>query len=284
MYDGIDGDLVTDTPNWYISNLLRSGAWRQAWAESRLASVNHTYLRQQSALTILLKGVWASYVPKSVKKIKWKITDSCRRNPLMSSLISQDFAAKMHLQERLGDQCSVAQKRVVQESEQERHIRVLTQQGIPWSMEGFDLVAARYGIDPRHPWSDKQVIEFYLRLPLRQKVTNGWTKWLLRKATAPSLDTNICWHSGKKHLGIDLVRHLMYKNRKQILNAFKMSQSAIGEYIDIDQLNAQIKPYTMGAVYADSYQLYQIYEAISLGLWVTRDKPGQRALFDDGCK
>src|SRR5262249_22286546 len=43
VFDGIDGDLTTYTTERYPSSLLRSGAWREFWAECRQARVNNTY-------------------------------------------------------------------------------------------------------------------------------------------------------------------------------------------------------------------------------------------------
>ena len=270
MYDGIDADIVVSSSDSYISSLLRSKGWRQAWMESKMAGINHTYLKQHSPLTILSKSVWAVYAPKHVKLLKQKIWNPGRTSSFKDSLISQDFATNIRLEQRISDHLLSAQQRIAQESEQERLIRILFQQGVPWSMEGFDQVAARYGIEPRHPWSDKRVIEFYLRLPQRQKVRNGWTKWLVRKAAAFGLDTHVCWHSGKNHLGMQLVRRLMKNNREHVLEAIKTTECVLGDYVDMEQLHTQLGLYKKGIDHMEPYQLYQLYEIVSLGRWLVQ--------------
>jgi asparagine synthase (glutamine-hydrolysing) len=134
-------------------------------------------------------------------------------------------------------------------------------------MEGFDRVAARYGVEPRHPWSDKRLVEFYLRLPLRQKARDGWTKYLVRKAMAPSLDADVRWHTGKHHLGMGLVRRLMEQSREQVLSSLRTSEEAVGQFVDICSLHARASCCDGGA---DDPGIYQLYEAVTLARWLTR--------------
>jgi hypothetical protein len=56
-------------------------------------------------------------------------------------------------------------------TDQETHIHALMQSGITRGVEGYDRVAARHGIEPRHPWTDKRLVEFYPRLPYEAEGT-----------------------------------------------------------------------------------------------------------------
>lgn len=266
MYDGIDGDLVTYTPERYMGVLLRAGEWRQAWRESRQAAVNNTYLQHLSPLTIFAKSAWDVYVPGSVQWLKRRIWNIRSTNPLRNSLINLDFAASIRLAERLTEQQSLARK-LSQRSDQERHIHVLTQMGIPWAMEGFDAVAARYGIEPRHPWSDKRLVEFYVRLPARQKARDGWTKYLLRKAMASSLDAGVRWHTGKDHLGMYLVRRLMQESRGQIQGVLRTFKRTLGDYVDMGLFDALLGRPDRGA---EDQDLAQLFTVVTLALWLGR--------------
>ena len=266
MYDGIDGDLVTHTPIRYMVSMLRSGTWREAWAEARKASVNNTYLRHLSPVTILAKSACEAYAPSSVKWLKRRIWNVGGKRLFSRNLISPDFAANIRLSERLEQQWSLSQ-RVSQLSDQETHIRALTPTGITTGMEGFDRVAARHGIEPRHPWSDKRLVEFYLRLPLRQKARDGWTKYLLRKAMAPLLDADVRWHTGKDHFGMRLVRRLMEQSHEQIQNTLRTVEGSIGKYVDINLFYKLLRRYETGT---DDSELYQLYEVVTLTRWLDR--------------
>ena len=81
---------------------------------------------------------------------------------------------------------------------QQTHIRVLQPpHGIASSLAGYERVAGQYGVELRDPWSDKRVVEFWLRLPLKYKVRNGWTKYLVRSTFAPDLAPEVRWRLGK---------------------------------------------------------------------------------------
>jgi asparagine synthase (glutamine-hydrolysing) len=104
MLDGIDGDLATYTPVLYPSSLLCSHAWCEAWVECRQASVNNTYLRHLSPLTILSKSAWDAFVPSSVKRLKRAMGSLVRGRSaslVTSSLINPDFAKDICLAEKL---------------------------------------------------------------------------------------------------------------------------------------------------------------------------------------
>jgi len=264
MLDGIAGDLVNDTLVRYTSSLLRSADWREVWAECRQASENNTHLRNTSPLTILSKSVWDVFVPSSVKRLKRTIS-SVIRVKSSRSLINPGFAEDICLAEkfrglRAGDQNDGTL------SDQELHIRALLPVNLPRGMEGFDRVASRYGIEARHPWSDRSLIEFYVRLPLRYKVRFGWTKYLVRKATAPWLDGGVRWHKMKDHLGWCLLSPLIEQSDCEIINA--LGKGSLGKYVDTRRIRLLLKRYK-----SDSWNCKKdVYDLTTLALWLNRIK------------
>jgi asparagine synthase (glutamine-hydrolysing) len=44
--------------------------------------------------------------------------------------------------------------------------------------------AARAGVEPRWPMRDRRLVEFALAIPAHQLYRPGWTRWVLRRATA----------------------------------------------------------------------------------------------------
>jgi asparagine synthase (glutamine-hydrolysing) len=269
MFDGIDGDLVTYTPVRYMTSLLRSGAWRDAWAEAQQASINNTYLQGMSPLIIFAGSAWETYAPNAVKSLKQRIWNIRGRNPFQGSLINRQFAADIRLGERLRTQHSQAQM-VSLLSDQERHIHVLAPSGIASGMEGFDAVAARYGVEPRHPWSDRRLVEFYRCLPLQFKVRDGWTKYLVRKTLVPPLDSGVAWHRGKGHLGMQLVRHFMEQSPEQVHGALRNQERVIEKYVDREVLHTLLDHNCRSATDTADTEIYKLYKAASLAQWLNR--------------
>jgi asparagine synthase (glutamine-hydrolysing) len=55
----------------------------------------------------------------------------------------------------------------------------------------------RFSIETRHPFLDHRLVDFMLSLPVRMKIKNGWTKYVLRKAIHELPDA-IRWRRDKQ--------------------------------------------------------------------------------------
>ena len=270
MLDGVGGDVATFTPIRYPSSLLRSGAWREAWAECRLASENNTYLWDESPLAILSKSAWEVFAPSSVKQLKRAVGGMVRERSA-PSLINPDFARDIRLAEKLRSWRGRQSDGPC--GDQDQHIRAVLPVSVPKATEGFDRVASRYSIEARHPWSDKTLIEFCVRLPLRYKARAGWTKYLVRKATAPWLDNGVRWHKGKDYLGRFLMRPLLDRSNFEMMSILGEAGGGVGQYVDTHRLNALIKRYSQQECDPDPFRTATtLYTAMSLGFWVKRIK------------
>ena len=64
-----------------------------------------------------------------------------------------------------------------------------------------DRTAAAHGMETRLPFLDYRLVEFAYRLPLRHKIRDGWTKYLVRRYLAAHLPKTIAWR--KKKLGFN---------------------------------------------------------------------------------
>jgi len=144
---------------------------------------------------------------------------------------------------------------------------MLTAWEIARGTQGFDLVAARYGVEPRHPWLDRRLVEFYLRLPLRQKVRDGWTKYIVRKAMAPTLGADVTWHTGKDHLGPRLNRLLIDRSRDEIESTLRAIEGTTAKYVDIKQVYSLLDRCNNGL---DRVEFNQLYDAVTLAFWLRR--------------
>src|SRR5262249_43707798 len=138
------------------------------------------------------------------------------------------------------------------------------------SMGGFEQVASRYGIEARHPWSDKSLIEFYVRLPLRFKVRAGWTKYLVRKAAAPWLDQRVRWNKEKDHLGRRFYEPLLGHSKQEIIHVLAIADSIMGKYVDTKRL-ASLRQRDGDA---EPYRRGELYDAMTLAFWLSRLKRG----------
>jgi asparagine synthase (glutamine-hydrolysing) len=73
----------------------------------------------------------------------------------------------------------------------------LTHRILPMLLRYEDKNAMAYSIETRLPFLDPDLVEFLLNLPVQQKVNDGWSKYVLRRAIAETLPTEIVWRKGK---------------------------------------------------------------------------------------
>lgn len=60
-----------------------------------------------------------------------------------------------------------------------------------------DRTSSAHGLEVRLPFLDYRIVEFAYRLPLRHKIRDGWTKYLLRLYLARHGQSNIAWRKHK---------------------------------------------------------------------------------------
>jgi asparagine synthase (glutamine-hydrolysing) len=68
---------------------------------------------------------------------------------------------------------------------------------LPHLLRYEDRNSMRHSIETRLPFLDYRLVEFSISLPLKYKIQNGWTKWILRKAVESLLPRDVVWRKNK---------------------------------------------------------------------------------------
>lgn len=79
----------------------------------------------------------------------------------------------------------------------ETHYLRLTNPLVPLEFELWDRCHAHHGLEVSHPFWDKRLVEFCYGLPLEQRLRNGYSRSLLRRAIAGRLPDQIVWRTAK---------------------------------------------------------------------------------------
>lgn len=261
LLHGTSGDLTTHSPNHYIANQLRQGQLRDAWRECGLASNNHTYMHFTGAYEILARNIWAAWTPACVKKIRYKINQSPKKLDIKNSLLAPGLANRLKIEERIQAQYFKA----IQATPKDKCRKLVAE--ITSALRGFGRVAGHYGVDLRDPWADRRVIEFFLKLPLKYKVNNGWTKYIVRATFANELGSQVCWHHGKEHLGLYFIENVMKRSDERINRLCTNNLDTLGAYINKGILKQRIKQYK---TQRRRSELLSLYDIITLDIWLKK--------------
>lgn len=203
VLDGMDGDLVMWSRKHRAARLVLAGQWRAGWREAQRSARTHTYLQGLSPASILARGLLGRLQPTSVVALRHARVISSPRPALGPGLSARQIRMGQ-LGAQLWRQRVDRHRATARLTHAEGLADVWEHVGLFRGMEGMDHLAARFGIEPRHPWSDQRVLDFFLRLPEEQVAADGWTKYIARAACEPWLGRDVAWHSGKGHLGHQL--------------------------------------------------------------------------------
>jgi len=264
MLHGASGDLTMHVPTRYMAYLLRAGQWQTAWHECRSASRNNTYLRSSSPGWLLLQNAWTAWMPAAIKFLVRRLR---RGDPLAGSAVDREFAERLQLTERLRKQ-EAESRRPFSASLQQAHAEVFNATWGPvLGLSGYERVAGRHGVELRDPWADKRVAEFFLRLPLKYKIRDGWNKYLTRSAFAQDLEDSVRWRLGKEHLGWQFTVRLMDESEASMESMLEIGLELAREYVDVDVVRARLEKYRLTKDIAGQEFFY---ETLALMLWLRR--------------
>lgn len=146
------------------------------------------------------------------------------------------------------------------------HLRQVAFPLIAESFEFFDRIGAATGVEHRHPFFDKELVEFCLSLPANSKIRDGWTRFVLRDAMRGVLPEAIRLRKDKSNLGHNLAVSLL-KDREKLLKYFAQPSESFENYWDKGEVADAIERYFDSPSSKDA-MLIQL--AFSHKLWLER--------------
>ncbi len=131
----------------------------------------------------------------------------------------------------------------------------------------MNKVAARFGIELRHPFRDRRLMEFCLALPAEQKLHRGLTRMVMRRAMAGILPQEVLRRGDKVNFRPSISYWLLKLDRKIAEDAILGSSRAIPQYVDVQALSMAYSRFREDPPSVNQH--YMLYTA-SLGQWLTR--------------
>ncbi|AKG20938.1 lasso peptide isopeptide bond-forming cyclase [Calothrix sp. 336/3] len=197
---------------------------------------------------------------------QWWFTRGKPQNSL-KSLIKSSFAKEIHLQKRINN-LGINKPMM---TDREYQWRSMTTGLRVYSLEQSDRYAAAFSLESRHPFMDKRLIEFCLALPAEQKLYQGWTRMVMRRAMTKILPEAIQWRVGKANAQGNF-RHGLLKIDRHILEDIIINQlKIIQPYVNVDMLKENFSCLTSESKEQD-INIITIWQVIILAAWLHREK------------
>lgn len=198
MLDGIDADGLLAEGD-YLHDLARTGQWRRVWQESR-ALVR--FWGSEASLSYFIRPLVSEFlIPKPARRLVRYLRGTVSSSIPEQALISPAFALEMDLASRY--RTLAINTTAIKAKDNLGHAAYCATSSsyTTAAVERYHRLASQYGIEPRHPFLDKRLVEFCAWLPLALRLRDGYPKWALRQLMSQRLPFNIAWRRGKEHLG-----------------------------------------------------------------------------------
>jgi asparagine synthase (glutamine-hydrolysing) len=305
--DGTDGDSVVSKGFERFVDLANEGRWAEMVRETNALTSRHesirswfpTYLVYPQLLRLARQGRWvnwwrgsgevargfrrsrgrlllryglAAFAPPRlmVRYLDWK--NGWRS---WKPLTRKDFTERVELRERKrallpGDWAASAR---------EDHARVLSLPRYQFAVELIGGLGTIFGIDVRYPFFDRRLIEFCIAIPPEQKLADGWTRLIQRRAMEEILPTSVQWRMTKGNLGFNFARNLREFEAGGFHEVLFGDPSLLEDYVDMDVLRSMHDRFLAtdpGADFAASNSdAMDLYKAVVLARWLRDHGPGR---------
>ncbi len=243
VLDGFAGDNVVGHGDHWLTELALSLRWPSLWREVRGAARRSSRPRRavvsllrQYALDPLATPFRRRVPPPRFLRREWASADR-PRDP--SYLRDRDL-----------------------------HLADLSGPTLPRAFEVAYTRAAALGIEPRFPFADRRLVEVCLALPPRQRVRDGLTRSILRRAMGDRLPDVLRDRSGKARLGGTFEDALFDRDPDLLRQLVEEDVPAASEYLDVAAVQAAYyeavqNPETRGAV------ALPLWRAVTVARWLS---------------
>ena len=262
LLDGVEGDVTVSHGFGYLSELARKNKWKKFLSEVNATSKKTGGNPYKKIFSIYL-GIM---IPNFIKtKLQYQRDSKSECNTIMR-IIKKEFAEKTRLVKRWH---RIYEKSYLKKRDaHEYHYTGLKSAFLQYELEVLDWISAPFSVEFKHPFYDKRLIEFCLAIPTEQKVSNGWDRFILRKAMSNIVPSEVQWRNNKGNLGYNFDKSLMKYNKEFLENIIFSNTDLIKEYIDTEKLNK---------IYNQCYKLKQtdqsddpiyIWNAVNFAFWL----------------
>ncbi len=262
---GIGGDEFAGLPPSYPSYLLRAGHFRRALNE--IQGLHRFYSRASTdTVTDAIRYAYHAFTPAKIHLLRQRLmSQRWYSRALERTVIRPSFAERINLHERL--------LRLWETTNPVRHPNLLSEQlGLvhhPYlaaGLERYNRVGSAYGVETRHPYTDKRLIEFLLAIPPEQLTCDGLPKILVRRTMNNVLTDEVRFRRGIQHLGWQFQTAQFQLESTRFTGLIKDDLSLIGPYVHLSKIHDAYCKFAGGSE-GDPRSLWY---ALTLARWLNR--------------
>lgn len=298
LLDGIDGDTAVHHGDAYLADLAQLGRWDEFFAQAMRLQAHGNY-----SVDRLMRRYGEPYLHSLASRIQWRslqrevraiapYSDASPRRLFyyygLRPLLRQARAGALRslkrqtaltaqkpplLSSRLWQTINLAgranefQPETTQRptSAQQEHHRLLEAPLLTHIFEVSSAVSRGFGIDARHPFADRRLIEFCYALPAQYKLVDGWTRHIVRQGLAGLLPEAIRRRGGKTENSAAMTKAFQTHDAGRLDQLLSGHDDSLASYVDGPALEQVYRRYRASGSRQDEMHVWQ---AACLAIWL----------------
>lgn len=263
MLNGHDGDTTVSHGNEYLRELARNQKWLTLFRETQAYGKRHNLPWKKVVLKWYYQyGLIDTFKKSPISKLlKVNHLRKAESEPLWNIPLNADFVERIQLTQRVR-----AIQRNTFETEKERHYHILSADLMQNILEFADRSVGTHGIESRFPFCDKRLLEFCLALPAEQKLQNGYTRFVMRKAMSGILPPQVQWRAGKANFAFSLEQALLRHERERFEQIIIKNPEAVATFVDVIAMRQAYERFISHNASEDDVN--SLWKTVCLGSWL----------------
>ena len=266
VFEGFDGDSTVSHGIHFLTELAYRGRFLELRRQLEAWGTRHGEPWRQTFRTMVRSrflqrrleelGIYRAY--RRIRRIPDWAPPPIGDDPEWRSVLAPDFATTVTALGR--------EPEVFFASERAFHHALITKPLMSRTMGLLDLTAAARGVEARFPFMDKDLIEFCLALPPRQKIRDGWTRWVARQGLRGVLPDVICDRPGKSSLTHGFFYALGRFETERLKRFVEAPPHGIDRYVRAEFLRETFEKFAAGR--AEEREMAIFFRAFSVSQWL----------------
>jgi asparagine synthase (glutamine-hydrolysing) len=264
LLDGLLGDNVVSHGIEYLRELANQ--WRWFALASELRALIDRSGRDIPLRHPLQRYIWSDgirpYVPEAALSL-WRSLRRDSTDPFAAwrGILSTEYCRRIQLRERHVQAHAHDRKA---KSSQQSHVETLSSGMVQTALEAYDKGCGEFGLETRFPFADRRLAEFCVAIPGDQKVSEGYTRMIVRRGLAGYLPHAIRDRADKGDLGWSFRNG--FENRADQLDALLASSGTfLSRYFDMTRLGRVRERYGRGKL--NDEETLQLFLVLVLSAW-----------------
>jgi asparagine synthase (glutamine-hydrolysing) len=261
VLSGWDGDTTVSHGLEFLGELARTGRWLRLHREARALS-DRLAVRTATTRNIMWEFGFRQMIPESARRL-WR---RARNRPVHDIMgpIRPDFARRIGLERRIRTLSDAGP--IPLRSARTVHALNLRSGLLVYALELLDNVTADCTIEARYPFCDRRLIEFCVGLPAGQKLGNGWSRAVMRRAMAPLFPQEVGQRVHKGNLSANFKRRFLEDERSRLDGLMAALPELPGDYLDVEALRDGYRRYASDPL-RNEREALTVFLGVTFALW-----------------